>query len=89
MLTSINETQKLFKVERIEGGKVDIEASEYLLSLSEKMQVKALSEQLEHLKRDLARSDTGPQGNTEHTDEVLKAQLQLLIQVIEGLLAKL
>ena len=89
MLSSIKETQKLFKVERIAGGKVDIEASEYLLSLSEKMQVKALSEQLEHLKRDLAIPNTGPKDKTEHTDEVLKAQLQLLIQVIEGLLAKL
>jgi hypothetical protein len=90
MYKSIKETQKLFKIEGLEGGQVNIRNSKYLLSLSEEDQVKVLTGQLERLKEDLARHETiPPMDTTQKGDDVDKAQLQLLIQVIENLLSQI
>ncbi|MFH1489871.1 MAG: hypothetical protein ABII06_13295 [Pseudomonadota bacterium] len=89
MLKSIKETQMLLKVEGMEDGKVHIEASKYLLSLPEKMQSRVLSDQLKNLKQDLARLYETPEGRKEENDVMDRTQLQLLIQVIEGLLARI
>ena len=90
MYKSIKETQKLFKIEGLEGEQVSIRTSQYLLSLPEEEQIKVLFNQMERLKEDLAEhealssQDSAPKG-----DEVDKAQLQLLIQVIEKLLSQI
>jgi hypothetical protein len=89
MLKSIIETQMLFKVEGMEDGKLHIEASKYLLSLPEKMQSRVLSDQLNSLKQDLARLYDEHQGRKEERDVMDMTQLQLLIQVTEGLLAQI
>ncbi len=82
MLKSIQETKKLFTVEGIADGQVDIKTSRYLLSLPEEKQIRVLSEQLIKLKNDMA----GYEGGRQNSDEIYRTQLQLLIQVIEGLL---
>jgi hypothetical protein len=90
MYKSIKETQKLFKIEGLERGQVSIRNSKYLLSLSEKDQVKVLTAQLARLKEDLARHETIPSKDTMNKDDdVDKAQLQLLIQVVENLLSQI
>jgi hypothetical protein len=90
MYKSIKETQKLFKIEGVEGGQVNIRNSKYLLSLSEDEQVKVLTEQLARLKDDLIRHETiSSKDPTQKGNEVDKAQLQLLIQVIENLLSQI
>ena len=78
----------LFKVESMEKGKVQVEASKYLLSLPEKMQTRVLSDQLRSLRQDLAKIHDMPQGKRQEEDIMNQTQLQLLIQVIEGLLAQ-
>ena len=90
MYKSIKETQKLFKIEGLEGGQVSIRNSKYLLSLSEKDQIKVLTAQLSRLKEDLASHEAIPSKDTKNQgDDVDKAQLQLLIQVIENLLSQI
>ena len=90
MYKSIKETQKLFKIEGLEGGQVNIRNSQYLLSMSEEEQVNVLTEQLARLKEDLARHETIPSKDaTQKGDDVDKAQLQLLIQVVENLLSQI
>ena len=87
---SIKETQKLFKVEGLEGGQVSIRTSKYLLSLSEEDQAEVLKNQLERLKEDLDRLEALPShGSTQASDELDRTQLQLLIQVTENLLAQI
>ena len=58
MYKSIKETQKSFRIEGLEGGQVNIRTSKYLLSLPEEEQIKALSDQRERLKEDLASHET-------------------------------
>jgi len=89
MLKSIQDTQKLFRIEDMGSGKVDVEASKYLLSLPEHRQIEVLSESLENLKRDMAKYDAVPEGRKAGADRIVRAQLQLLIQVIEGLLGRI
>ncbi len=90
MYKSIEETQKLLKIEGLEGGQVNIRTSKYLLSLSEEEQVKILTNQLERLKEDLARHEALPlHDSAQEGDDVDKTQLQLLIQVIENLLSQI
>lgn len=90
MYKSIKETQKLFKIEGLEGGQVDIRTSKYLLSLPEEEQRKVLSDQMERLKEDLAKHEaSSSQDSAPKGDDVDKAQLQLLIQVIENLLSQI
>ncbi len=90
MYKSINETQKLFKIEGLESGQVNIRTSQYLLSLPEKEQIKVLSGQIERLKEDLARHEAiHSQDPAQKGDDIDKTQLQLLIQVIENLLSQI
>jgi hypothetical protein len=90
MYKSIKETQKLFKIEGLEGGQVNITTSKYLLALSEEEQVKVLANQLERLKEDLARHEALPSHDpVQDSDDLDKTQLQLLIQVIENLLSQI
>ncbi len=89
MYKSISETHKLFGIEGIESGQIDIKTSEYLLSLSEDKQIEILTDRLEDLKNDLAKhKELTPHGSNEKNEDVNEVQLQLLIQVIEGLIAK-
>lgn len=89
MLRSIKETGKLFSIEGVQGGQVNIKTSDYLLSLPEERQVEVLKIHLENLKRDIASYDFPGFQKPNSRDDVNKTQLQLLIQVIEGLLAKI
>ena len=88
MLKSIENTRKLFKIEGLEEGKVDIEATQYLLSLSENEQIEILEAQLADLNKDLEMYEETP-GGAKKGDDVHKAQLLLLIQVIQGLLSQI
>ena len=87
MLRSVRETQKLFRIESVNGGWIDIKTSEHLLSLPQNKQFEVLTGQLENLKQDLARyEDPAFNGPNRKYDEVNQTQLKLLIQVIKGLL---
>jgi len=88
MYRSISETQKLFSIEGMESGQLNIKTSEYLLSLSEDKQIEVLTDRLEDLKDDLAKHKELPHDSDEKNEDVNEVQLQLLIQVIEGLIAK-
>ncbi len=89
MFKSIQETKKLFTIEGMQSGQVDIKISKYLISLSEDKQIEVLTTQLENLKKDLAEclGSSTPSSNGE--EDVEKMQLQLLIQVIEGMLSQI
>jgi len=88
MLRSIRETQKLFSIEGMQGGEVNIRTSQYLLSLPKDKQIEVLTEHLENLKRDLARfADPTLKDSNEKGDDIDKVQLQILIEVTEGLLS--
>ena len=88
MLRSIRETQKLFSIEGMQGGEVNIRTSQYLLSLPKDKQIEVLTEHLENLKKDLARyADSTPQDSNREDDNIDKAQLQILIEVTGGLLS--
>ena len=90
MLRSIRETQKLFSIEGMQGGEVNIRTSQYLLSLPKDKQIEVLTEHLENLRRDLARyADPTPQDSNGKDDSIDKAQLQILIEVTEGLLSQI
>lgn len=79
MISSIKESQKLFTIEGVESGQVNIKASDYLLSLPDNKQVEMLTRLLENLKADF----------TNLAEDMNKTQLQLLIEVTEGLLSKI
>jgi len=85
VLNSIEKTKKLFKIEGIENGQINIETSQHLLSLPESQQIKVLNTHLEYLKDDLAKYGDSSDG----TDDITKSQVQLLLQVIENLLAQI
>ena len=90
MLRSIRETQKLFSIEGMQGGEVNIRTAQYLLSLSKDKQIEVLTEHLENLRRDLARyADPTLKESDGEGDNIDKAQLQILIEVIEGLLSQI
>ncbi len=90
MLKSVRETQKLFSIEGIQDGEVNIETSEYLLSLPKDKQIEVLRKYLEDLKEDLAKyEDPTVQDPNGKDDDIDKAQLQILIDVIEGLLSQI
>ena len=90
MLRSIRETHKLFSIEGIQDGEVNIETSEYLLSLPKDKQIEVLRKHLEDLKEDLAKyEDPTVQDPNGKDDDIDKAQLQILIDVIEGLLSQI
>jgi len=90
MLRSIRETQKLFSIEGMQGGEVNIRTSQYLLSLPKDKQIAVLTGHLENLKRDLARfADPTLKDSKGKGDDIDKAQLQILIEVTEGLLSHL
>lgn len=91
MLKSIQATQKLFKIERIKAdGQVDIKTSEYLLSLSPGKQIETLSIHLTNLKQDLAKLENPIlRGSIGEGGDIQKAQLQILINIIENLLTQL
>ncbi|MBW2144851.1 MAG: hypothetical protein JRG75_10720 [Deltaproteobacteria bacterium] len=87
MLKSIEETKKLFTIEGIQNGQVNIKTSNHLLSLSEEKQIEVLTTHLKNLKKDSAKYESPafetPNGQS---DDIDRMQLQILIQVIEGLL---
>ena len=88
MLRSIREAQKLFSIEGMQGGEVNIRTSQYLLSLPRDKQIEVLTEHLENLKRDLARfADPTLKDSNGENNNIDKAQLQILIEVTEGLLS--
>lgn len=90
MLRSIRETQKLFRIESLEGGRINIKTSEYLLSLPQNKQFEVLKSHLENLKQDLAQFENPAlNGPNRKVDEVNQTQLKLLIQVIENLLTQI
>lgn len=89
MFKSIIETKRLFKIEGLANGKIDIKATDYLLSLADDEQATVLNNQLVNLKRDLGRIERKETESVSNQNPAVeKAQLQLLIQVIEGLLAR-
>ena len=89
MLKSIRETRKLFSIEGMQNGQVSIKTSQYLLSLSKDKQIEVLTDHLENLKEDLARyEDSALQDSNGKDDNIDKAQLQILIEVIEGMLSQ-
>ncbi len=89
MFKSIQETKKLFTIEGMQSGQIDIKTSKDLLSLSEDKQIEALTIQLENLKKDFAKcQDSSASSSISQTEDVEKMQLQLLIQVIEGMISK-
>jgi predicted double-glycine peptidase len=90
MHKSIIETQNLFQIEYLKDGQLSIRTSEYLLSLKEEEQIKVLTVHLSKLKNDLAiLEDPALKNSIAKSDEVEKAQLQLLINIIENLLSQI
>lgn len=87
MLKSINGTQKLFRLQRLAGGQVDVEATPYLLSLSDDKQREVLRSQLALLQQDISKTENmSIEPALKNKTEIEQAQLRLLIQVVEGLL---
>jgi len=87
MLKSIEETKKLFTIEGMQNGQVNIKTSKHLLSLPEEKQIEVLRIHLKSLKKDSAKYEiTASEEPNGQGDDVDRMQLQLLIQVIEGLL---
>ncbi len=90
MLKSVRETHKLFSIEGIQDGEVNIRTSQYLLSLPKDKQIEVLRKHLEDLKEDLAKyEDPTVQDPNGKDDDIDKAQLQILIDVIGGLLSQI
>ncbi|SPD74556.1 hypothetical protein PITCH_A240027 [uncultured Desulfobacterium sp.] len=88
MLKSIKDTGKLFQIEGLRNGKVNIKATTYLLSLPEKQQAEVLAAHLEHLKKDLEKYHNTKRSSYNKNNEVEMVQVKLLIEVIEGLMAQ-
>ena len=90
MLKSIEETKKLFTIEGMNNGQVDLKISKQLLSLSEDKQVEVLSNQLERLKKDFEKYEGSASLDSNNQNEAIdRMQLQVLIQVIEGMLSQI
>jgi len=90
MLKSIKETRKLFTIEGVQGGQVNIKTTKFLLSLPERKQIEVLTSHLKNLKTDYAKyARLGTLASDEKNNDMDKMQLQILIQVIEGLLAQI
>ena len=90
MLKSIQETKKLFTIEGMQNGQVEIKTSKYLLSLSEEEQIEVLSTQLENLKKDYSKQvGTVTKGSNDQAGDIDKMQLQILIQVVESMLSQI
>jgi hypothetical protein len=90
MLKSIHSTKKLFRLKRLAGGKVDVEATPYLLSLTEDSQRDVLKSQLDLLRQDISeieKMSSHPVSKDKLNIE--QAQLHLLIHVVEGLLEQI
>lgn len=89
MLKSVKETRKLFHIEGLQDGKVNIKTSSDLLALPENKQVEVLTAHLEDLRKDLARYQNPKKAGSYFRDnDIDRVQIQLLIEVIEGLLAQ-
>jgi len=89
MLRSVRETQKLFSIEWMQDEQVNIIISQYLLSLPSDKQIEVLTDHLENLKKDLAKhEDHTLQDSNGEDNNIDKAQLQILIEAIEGLLSQ-
>ncbi len=89
MEVSAKATQRLFRVEGLAGGKLQVETTTYLLSLPQHQQKEVLTEHLENLRKDYAKYERPPGGYGQGKDfAVNKAQLELLIQVTESLLSQ-
>jgi hypothetical protein len=90
MLKSIEETKKLFTIEGMKNGQVDLKISKYLLSLSEDKQVEVLTKQMESLKEDFTKCEpsASPDSNSQK-ENIDKMQLQVLLQVIDGMLSQI
>ncbi len=89
MLKSIQETKKLFTIEGMQSGQVNIKTSKYLLSLSEDKQIETLSTNLKNLKKDFSEQGNAASANSKYQkDDMETMQLQILIQVIEGMLSQ-
>ena len=87
MMKSINEAKKLFRLQKLAEGKVDVEATPYLLSLSEDRQRKVLTSQLALLQQDISKIENmSTEPAMKKKMELGQAQLQLLIHVVEGLI---
>lgn len=87
MLKSIKDTQKLFRLQRLAGGQADVEATPYLLSLSDDKQREVLRSQLALLQQDISKTENmSIEPALKNKLEIEQAQLRLLIQVVEGLL---
>ena len=90
MLKSIEETKKLFTIEGMKNGQVDLKISKYLLSLSEDKQVEVLTKQMERLKEDFAKyEESASPGSNNQKEDIDKMQLQVLLQVIDGMLSQI
>ena len=90
MLKSIQETKKLFTIEGMQNGQIEIKTSKHLLSLSEEKQIEVLSVQLENLKKDYSKQEgTLTKGSNDQTGGIDKMQLQILIEVIEDMLSQI
>ena len=90
MLKSIIEIRKLFAVEGLENGQVNVRTSEYLLSLPDHQQAKVLTGHLDNLREDLKKLNALSHDRPlEKADEVQRTQLQILIQIVEGLLSQI
>ena len=90
MLKSIEETKKLFTIEGMKNGQVDLKISKQLLSLSEDKQVEVLSKQLDTLKKDFEKYEASASLDSNNQKEPIdKMQLEVLIQVIEGMLSQI
>ena len=86
----IKETQRLFSIEGIENGQVQVKVSNYLLSLPDEKQIEVLTRHLENLKENFAKyEDSGFGDPTAKHDEVKNTQVRLLMQVIESLLSNI
>jgi hypothetical protein len=90
MLKSIEETKKLFTIEGMKNGQVDLKISKHLLSLPEDKQVEVLTKQMERLKEDFAKYEpsASPDSNSQK-ENIDKMQLQVLLQVIDGMLSQM
>ena len=90
MLKSIEETKKLFTIEGMKDGQVELKISKYLLSLPEDKQVEVLTKQRERLKEDFEKNEpsASPDSNSQK-ENIDKMQLQVLLQVIDGMLSQI
>ena len=90
MLKSIEATKKLFTIEGMKNGQVDLKISKQLLSLSEDKQFEVLSKQLDALKKDFENYESSASTDSNNQKKPIdKMQLEVLIQVVEGMLSQI